>query len=231
MNQIDDIVGLLHLDDLIKLRQKIDERIDSLNQRAKADVDDDESNLYYQLNQKIDKLLSQKSIIDHIDYIKEIVHDAYVSLPFDVRWSKSILEKPEYGHLPHCSSNDCWFSRNRDRLREYNGTYYSLVIDEDVGFCENCVEDMCDEECDAIDRNMINLIDGYDYYRINQLKQSNPKNAPSFIRLLNSKGCECNVCKKSDPDFLFYCNTNDQILCDSCKKRMIIFFETNDCSL
>lgn len=217
---MEELTQSLNLTQLYELRALVDKRIKNIEQLRKQEARNKvDEKFYSNLFQKTLTLLNSK---EKLSTLKALRH-TYVDLPFEIRWEMVSLEIPEYGCTPKCCANECWYRGNRDRLNEYDGTSFELIIDRSVNFCDICVQDadMCDEEYDAMNDCLdCDTINKFEQWYINHMK-SQP-NHQRFIKMFDMSQ-SCDVCNESDEDFeiCFYydCNTK-KIVCSDCVNKI-----------
>lgn len=122
---------------------------------------------------------------------RDLISDEYFELPKLERWHRTNAGIPEYGDYPMCNSDDCWWSRHEDRLREYDGEYYMLVLDPSFGLCQVCYEndDDGDFEIDTINNLDTELACKFNEWNLEQSKKLRDSGAEDPL-IINGKWIE-----------------------------------------
>lgn len=154
IHELKSIIPLLSLDELFDLEKMIEEKITHLVSQNQAA----ESELRYKIlvgrwferayelySQSTEPCFHSRSIAPciHRRSISECLTDAYYEFDIEERWiERKIL--PLYGELPYCCAENCGWVKIHDRLTEYDGSVYYLIIDdnEETFFCDKCIGDI-----------------------------------------------------------------------------------------
>lgn len=213
IEKIEQFIHPLSIDKLETVKQIVDKRIKVLEkEREESERNTTNEKFYDELFRGTLDLLTKMPSIK----LDEAIKKSYDKLPFNVRWDEVTIDFPSYGCTPRCSDDDCWYHGNMDRLGEYDGTSFELVIDRSINFCEICVQnaDMCDEESEAIDNEICEIELKFDQWNIKRL-QSQP-DCPRFIKMYQSDQL-CQDCEVEDEESNFYFDTQlKKIICGDC---------------
>lgn len=115
-------------------------RLRQEDRKKEAELVNAEVNAEYEKHQEE---LFFLALQNHDGVDKSALECAFRRLPFDSVWQK-IEPKLSFGDIPPCTSEDCWFQGNFDRVHEY--TYsYECRFDEDVYFCSVCADNHATE--------------------------------------------------------------------------------------
>jgi hypothetical protein len=94
------------------------------------------------------------------------IRDAYDEFK---TWIPLQFDLPAFDEHVPCSSEECWFDRNHDRVGEFDGTLYVSLLETfgyygyqfDYAVCEVCWNNDCEDD-DGVFKNVENdLCDGY----------------------------------------------------------------------
>lgn len=156
--EVKSIIPLMSLEELTELEKLIDEKITQLTSQKQAAVEELRYRNFiqrwferiYELytstyeNRATNEILEAKFSQNNI---REAMVDAYYEFDIEERWiERKIL--PLYGELPYCCAEECEWTKSQDRLVEYDGSVFYLIIDEneEIFYCNKCIGDRASRE-------------------------------------------------------------------------------------